>query len=434
MKKIWLVIATVLMMWSSAASAAEVILFKNSSAAGWDIPVSESYPQGGFKQGLEKDGLLKNEAFPTAVLAVIAYNYARAQKLPAGQMAEGDFKKAFLFANNLPLEGTITVDEFRRRGPAGQFVLPDMEVRTVAPATAATEAVAPTVAAPSPKEVPQAGADAASPEGMAKALAILNGEVKALKASAGEGNQKALKEMSGRINALGKQLTAIKGGQASFAAGTVLETVRTDIQKLQAQVLGLTKFQADLKVMQGRVDMLEQKPAVGWDSYLYGVIGLLALGILASFATNWRRISKVQKAQKEVELNATNAVTEALSAKQKVQEVTDAVVAVAAEVDNINKVGGYRKVTLPTNFDVMLKALVKGGDSHWLEIKVGDEICLVDIMMNADGLLIVRGIKEVIKPVKSENLKHIIYRAAKLGDDGSHRIVGVSADAHLKAA
>lgn len=392
MKKIVMVCVAFLFWCTSVASAAEIILFKNASAAGWDIPVSESYPEGGFKQRIEKEGLLKDGAFPTEVLARIAYNVAKERKMPEGNLPESDFKKLFWLTNNLPFEGMITVDEFRRRGPAGQFVLPNTEAR------ASTEPVA---AMPSPKEVPAVVAVNPTKE-LSEAIATLKQEVAKLKADGS--NQKALKELTGRLATLGTKLDALEKGQTDFASSTALKNVQGEIAKLQAEMQSLSKLPADVQAMQGRITTLEQKPLGGWGWGIVAALGVLALGIVASFTINWSRGTK-----------ATVAVH---TVKKEVQ-------AVAAEVAHIKKVGGFLEVQLP-NFDWILSELSKTSGSRTFEVFVGEEYFQIMARMMDDGLLAVEGIKGQTKGVKPENLKTVIYRAAKVGDDGAHRIVGVT--------
>ncbi len=399
-------------------------LFKHSSGEGWPD----------FEKDLIKDGHMKDGSFPTDVLVQLAYGYAQKKGLPQGKLKKEEFNNLFLYQLNLG--ETIKATEFRAMGQAGKFFLDDLVKRE---ATMATEVPATSVAvtpvAPVATAAVYGGTFPASADvKQAMAIANMEGQVKKLQEEVAKSgsNQKEVKELARQLKEFGVQLKLLNDGQDGFATDGDIDAANKALTDFKTKVGDLEKLRTDVAGLQTDVNILKGNPILAWGSWLLLAIGVL---FLLCFATIYlmRRASKadvkvVKEMVTQVEDKVNSAKAAALSAKQEVQ-------AVAAEVTLMKKVSGYQRVLFPDGFDGDLKRLIESNGKRRFELTVGAEKRLIEIEACAtSNLLAVRGLDEVTKGVNPDNLQDVIYRAARLAVDGTHRIRGVEAATPPKAA
>ena len=383
-----IVVGLVFALLASVSFANQATLFRGSSGDGWSA----------FEQDLQKENLIKNGAFPTAVLTQIAYAHAKGTNLPAGALGEKEFKTLFLLANNFG--ETITVSEFRTLGQAGKIVLPDMAPRT---ATTGTEASAtPVAVAPVTPQV-------APPDGrQAIALSNMEAQVKALQAEvAKSGNtSKEVAAFSKRLTEVSGQLSALKNGQAGFVTKAESDAQKKALALLQDEVNKLANLRSELDgikstqtQIEGRMSAVEQNPILAMGNKLFAAFGLLVLLVLVYAIVAWKRVTNVKMIAEKATATAETASSD--------------VAVLHAEIGRLD-------IVIPDSLELQLRAMPEN-DEMLVTVKVEGDAKVLRFTKTKDGVKI-EGIDSQPEhlAVRIENVRKRIKKAA-----GARDLVGL---------
>lgn len=428
MKKI--LFGLVLALLASVSLASQTTLFKGSSGDNWPA----------FEKDLKDEGKLKDGAFPTAVLAQTAHNYAKEVKLPQAALGEKEFRSLFLLANNFG--DTITVAEFRQLGQAGKIVLPDLIPRT---ATMATEVPATPVAqapvAPAANAPVYGGTFSAAPVGppdgkLAVALTNMESQVKTLQEEVAKSgsNQKEVAALKAQLSVFQGELKALKEGQGGFATKADIDAAREMFTTLKGQVDGLSGLRDQVNGLDGRVggvegrlSTVEGSTILAMGNKLFAAFGLflLIVGILAFI---FRKHTNDGMTEVKDELKVVKGiVTTALGTAQKADtQSAAAVTKVTAVEGEVKRLAGRREVTFPFDFDARVDGLTEVGQKCHLMVTVEDDReCQLAISLRSDSLYDIAGIQDLTTGVSRKALKKTIGNAAAV-IDGESRLQGIA--------
>jgi hypothetical protein len=429
-----LLMALFLSITGTFASAEEVI-FKNLAGSDWSK----------LEAALVQSNLLKDGRFPTSALGEVAHGNVLAEKLPGSELTKSAYITLFKMHN--ALGESISVEEFKKRGQAGEFTLPVTLNRGIVP---------PVVAATPVAAVPVAAAPAAVSLD-SKALAILNGQVQSLQSQLAKGgDEKRMAHLAGLVAALQSDIKVLKGNEANFAQKADLDNLskslggRMDsVEKTVSELPALVKTEAGAAATAAiaaqltpiQADVAEAKAlaaAAGGSTGPLTWAALIAAGLALLMATiAWFRKGLSKKAVQQVVQAETETFSDRISdmkgtvevAKADVMKVTKSVAAISEEVKGLNEVTGRRTVVFPDNFDKEL-AKLQSRDTYTFEVGIASSDESYQLMVELveegkEGYVTVFGIKDQTKEVAIKNLRATIGKSAKVLEDGTSRLVGI---------
>jgi hypothetical protein len=291
--------------------------------------------------------------------------------------------------------------------------------------------------------------DRGDTESLARALAVLNGELDALKSA----NAEADTEMTQRkINSINTRLAVLEKGVAIIAKqGGVHQT--TDLllmkqelatlrQKADEQQLALQADMATVKrdqlTITGRVEALEKQGFGGQNSDWVPYVAMsffvtCLLGIASWWYTSG--INKTNKDAKSIAITSLKKNEQVLAlanqaiaiAKRAESEIYDATI----KMKDIESFVGFRKIIFPADFESSLKGMSSENPTYRFSVHFADspkEEIALKVVWKGEGLVHLHGVKGQVNDVKIVSLKGVIGRAGRVATDGSHRLTGVKVD------
>lgn len=372
----------------------------------WQNAAGEGFPS--FYASMQKNGWADERGISVEGLRTVAYGYAEKNNLVEASDKQS-YTKLFQQWNGLSGE-FVTVEAFKAKGVGSGFWIASIEEMQKPVSVSITKSDVNTEVTKLQEEVKKLSSRVSASKSEESQLM---GQIAKVSAEAETRDRDSRSFFSTGIKNVTSLFEKGIGDLKKELAGAQDEQVQAkvdhyaaeqkkvdDAQTLSIDAIGNTVAAVDVRV-QTMEKAMKDSPVLAWGNNIFYAAGVLALLLIAAVAIALRRTTAVKQ-----------------EVKEEVSKVNDRVSVVEEQV------GGRVFVdsdTLAEIVELAKQQNEEGKGNFQRLLTVGNDAYTLRFIYTSPGKVKVEGIKDQTEPVKNDNLKSVILRAA-----GSGRIEGVS--------